>query len=84
MMHIVALYDSKAEFYQNLMCVPNINAFIRLLGDEINSNEVRENWAKHPADFKLVDFGLFDEVQGFFDIEKSPKTIIQLDALKQS
>lgn len=63
-LHLVALFDKKALTFTPVQTVPNVNAFIRVLSDEIARSDSTDIWAKHPEDFSLHQIGLFDDVIG--------------------
>ena len=84
-MIVVSLFDKKALTYSPINCVPNVNAFVRVLSDEINSaNQSKEIWAVHPEDFTLVSLGTFDELAGILTSYPSETMLVELSTLVRS
>ena len=92
MLYIVSLRDKKCidldsghgGFFPT-QCVPNVNAWLRVLGDEINSaRDSKEIWATHPEDFQVVVFGTFNEGDGSMELYSRPVVFTELLALVKS
>ncbi|WNK12929.1 MAG: nonstructural protein [Microvirus sp.] len=71
---LCSLFDSKAETFSPVQAVPNVNAFVRMLGDMINSppKPDSEAWVLHPEDFSLYVLGTQSDADGtlFSNINK--------------
>lgn len=88
-LNLLSLYDKKAESFGALIAVPNTNAFIRTLTDEINAPSTverpKEIWAIHPEDFSLIHIGSYDTNSGtVIQLSSGLQTVVNLDVLKQS
>lgn len=65
---IFAIYDTKVKEYLPLFTARNAADAARLFQNEVN--DPRTNFAKHPADFVLFKFGVFDATGGVFEMHE--------------
>ena len=81
---LMSLYDAKADLFSPVQAVPNVNAFIRMLGDLINSphTPTSDVWVLHPEDFQLAQLGFQDDATGLCTSEF--REICQLSTLVRS
>ncbi|AXH72209.1 MAG: nonstructural protein [Microviridae sp.] len=61
-MKIFSIYDVKAELYNQPFFMPARGQALREFADLVNDSQSRIS--KHPADYKLVCIGSFDDVTG--------------------
>lgn len=87
-MKILAFRDIKADCYLPPFCVPNVNAAIRELAEEVNNPQTNVAWAKWPADHELYELGEWDSQDGTFYVPHDGnhierRQLLTMDTLKR-
>ncbi len=78
---ILAFRDIKANTYLPPLCVPNINAAIREIAEEVNNPQTNFPWAKWPGDHELWRLGTWESESAKFNLNEEPTQLLLLSAL---
>lgn len=81
--HILSVYDKKAEVYGMLFPANTIGAAERMLSEQVNRQSDDNLVFKYPDDFALYNIGLWDDNLGVFDeVYSPPRHVCEALALK--
>ena len=72
---IVAVYDAAAEAYGRPVFVNSMGQAERSFLDELRRDDPVNEMFRHPSDFSLFDLGTWDDQDGFFTCDHSPRLL---------
>lgn len=78
---IFSIYDQKTKSFNQPIFFSTTAQAIRSFGDVVNKEGTV--YSKHPEDFVLFEFGLYDESTGLFDIYDTPVATIKAIEVKE-
>lgn len=63
---IFAIFDEKAKAFLPPFFLPEVAMAVRTFGDCVN--DPAHAFGRHPADYTLFSFGVFDQLHGKFEV----------------
>jgi len=73
----VAIYDVKAEAFMRPFFVQRKALAVRSFQDEVNRPAEDNPLYRHPADYRLMALGEWDDESGYFESLPRPELIIE-------
>ncbi|WNK14660.1 MAG: nonstructural protein [Microvirus sp.] len=70
MLYLFCVRDSAVGAFAQPISFPSKGVAIRTFTDEVNRKDDANNIYRHPTDFELWYFGLFDPNSGEFDLSR--------------
>jgi hypothetical protein len=78
---VFALRDVKTASFGTPMFLITEAQAVRSVGDEVNSKDKSNNLCSHSEDFELFSLGSFDTDTAKFELESSPRSVVQCSSL---
>lgn len=76
---IVSVRDRAAMAFGRPVFTASEGVAIRSFTDEVNRPSADNDMNKHPGDFDLYCFGVFDDEMGEFSLETTPRLLLKGD-----
>lgn len=81
---ILTFRDIKANMYLPPLHVPNIQAAIREIRDEVNRKDSNLPWARWPEDHELWRLGTWESENATYANNEKPSQLLVLSTLRET
>lgn len=82
-MQMCAVYDSATQMFGRPFFAVATGQAVRSFRDEVTRNNPDSDLFKHPDDFNLYHFGVFDDGDGTMELLSSPALLVRGKDVKE-